>query len=429
MTNESEPQKKRPYRRRPRKRIQDKAIQADARDTSDAASVNEKFTLTVTVNPALDQTVRVPGFQAGRDFFKKDQSVSAGGKGLNVSRTLKSLRQPTLAMGIVGGSVGRHIEELLKKESLPFRLIRTREESRLNTTIINTVNGSTTRLMEEGSPVTEGDIQRFLAEYKGHLKRATCVVLSGRNIHRGKQSLYADMIALARNEKVPCLLDTHGEALREGLKAKPWGIKPNRQEAEEILGRKINTLDKLKEAMNDFHKMGIRVVMISLDKHGAVGSNQESMWYVKAPEVKLVNPIGCGDAFVAGFVAGFVNETSFQESLQMAVTCGTANTLSLTPGLISQDNLVQLADRLQVKSLGAPEKTTGTAEPESAPKEKPAEQRPRPRRRRRSGRSGKPRSQTSEDAASKNQTSDSGEKPSGNDDSQKPEIPATPSEE
>ncbi len=311
----------------------------------------KKYVLTVTLNPAIDKIVSIPNFCLGKDFVQKDASLSPGGKGINVSRALKNLGIPALATGLIGGSTGKFMQRSLTREHIPNDFSHVSFETRISLTINDPAQDLETRILEPGHPVPSKDMQQFNTKFKKLLKRAHCVVLAGRVPLGTTDHLYAKLIAMARKRNVPVFLDTHGPALRAGIKAKPFAIKPNLKEAEAALGMRLNSLPEIKRAVKKFHKYGVQLVIISMAAQGAIVSNAKEMFLVQPPAVKVKSQVGCGDSFVAGCVYGLVRRLPLSSMAAFASAVGTANAMGTTPGAVNRRTVQQLISRIKVKAI------------------------------------------------------------------------------
>src|ERR1700724_2840189 len=133
--------------------------------------------ITVTLNAAIDKALSVPNFRLGRRHRTVEQRTTAGGKGVNIARTLKELGQPVIATGFAGGATGTHIVEQLTEESILNDFVRIREESRTNTSVLDPTTGEQTEINERGPAVTEREVELFRARPSGRSptsSRPTC---------------------------------------------------------------------------------------------------------------------------------------------------------------------------------------------------------------------------------------------------------------
>ncbi len=310
-----------------------------------------KVILTVTLNPAVDVTTLVDGFSSGKSHSACRQVVSAGGKGINVSRVLDHLGVPTLALGIGGGAAGRWIIDLLNVEKIPNDFVRVKGEARANLTVIDVKNDRRTRVLGMGPELNKAEISAFERKYRKRLAQSCAVVLSGRNIYKASNDLYARLIRLAQRAKVPAVLDTSGECLREGMRAGPFMVKPNLEEAREVFECRLETLAQGKRVLRRIHQKGVAVAVLSMGKKGALASNGRRVVYAKPPSVAVRNDVGCGDALLGGFVYAYWRGMDFARAVQWAVAAGTVNAMNIIPGLIRHQDLVQLSRTITVRKI------------------------------------------------------------------------------
>lgn len=313
-----------------------------------------KCILTVTVNPALDVTFSNPQLRMRCSTNPSGLVLSAGGKGVNVARALRALRVSVLAAGVAGGDTGKFFRKFLRKEKIPAEFSGVRESTRLNVTVLGPRSGTCARVIGEGPRLTPQEIRRFEIRYRQWLRRSRWVVLCGRNAVGAPVDWYARLVRLAKEEGVPAAVDTSGAALAAALKAKPFLIKPNLEEAGEIVRCRINSPARIKKAVRYFNGRGVRVVLLSLGERGAVVSDGGNIWHARPPRVRaFCNDVGCGDALLAGFVQAYCAGRKFlPEALRQAVACGTASALNPTPGLIRPSDVSRLRKNTVVRKLG-----------------------------------------------------------------------------
>lgn len=310
-----------------------------------------KFILTVTLNPAVDKTLNVSDFCIGKDFREEEIHVCAGGKGINVSEVLTHLNIPTLTTGFLGGTSGEFIKQQLDDKKIEHNFVKIKGNTRTSHTIINPRNDKITRVLERGPKINRKELNDFIKKYNLLLKSTSLVVLSGRSIPGAPDDVYANLIKKANKLDIPCILDTSGKAFLEGIKQKPYIIKPNISEAEELLNIKLNTSEKLKQAAICFYNMGIKIVTISLGSSGAIVYDGKTFYKAIPPKIKRRSPVGCGDAFIAGLSSALYNRESIQDAILMATACGAANALSVNPGFIKPGSIKQNLEKVKIKII------------------------------------------------------------------------------
>lgn len=100
-------------------------------------------------------------------------------------------------------------------------------------------------------------------------------------------------------------------------------ILPGLDEAEFLLG-----LSEPKEICQRFHELGCKVVVLKLGKEGCLISAGDEIIKVAGYVVhKLVDTVGAGDGFAAGFLAGILSGKSLHECGELANGVGAMATL------------------------------------------------------------------------------------------------------
>ena len=265
---------------------------------------------TVALNPALDKIYFVDGFEAGKMYRVREMIESAGGKGVNVARVAKTLGEDTVAIGFKGGAAGSWIEAQLKKLGVRTRFVEVKGETRTNNNIIDRNRNTETEILEMGPIISSVDMGRFLQIYKETLEYSKGVVLSGGLPQGIPVDYYKTLIEVAKLYKLPIILDASGEALSEGMKAKPYMIKPNLRELENLAKRNLTKTSDILEVCREIISLGIEVVTVSMGKEGAILVSDNKCIRAKAPAVTAINSIGSGDAMVAGLAVGLVEKNA-----------------------------------------------------------------------------------------------------------------------
>ena len=310
-----------------------------------------KYVLTVTLNPSLDRMIALKEFRVGKEFDISQETLSAGGKGLNVSRALKHLGTPTYATGLLAGVTGQIIRKLLDTEGIKDNFSEIDGSTRVNLMIYDQKTHKTTRLLGLGPKVSASQIRIFKAKYQSLLKRSSLVVISGRNAHDAPDNFCAQLITLAHEFAIPAIVDTHSKPLEFAIEAKPFLIKPNLKELEELLGYELKTIEKMVQAIDQLHARGARMVLLSMANEGAILSNGQDMWRAIPPDVTVHNDVGSGDTMVAGFVYGYFKGWPLKNILSFSVAAGTINAMGSIPGAIDRRQVDQILKRVKVHKV------------------------------------------------------------------------------
>ncbi|RNB87177.1 1-phosphofructokinase family hexose kinase [Brevibacillus fluminis] len=295
--------------------------------------------VTVTLNAAIDKTYVLSSFTTGA-LHRPQQVLSlAGGKGINVARVARTLGIEVTATGFIAGYNGKMIAEGCAKQAITPSFCEIAGESRTCMTFLDASSGSVTEVLESGPAVDPEAFASFRAHLGKLAAQARYVVMSGSL----PQGLVADSYKLLIEEikaagAIP-VLDTSGEALARALPAEPFLIKPNRAEAEALLGYPLADLEARRKAVADLMRLGARHVLLSLGEEGALLGGGTFLYELPAlPQGPVVNPVGCGDALLAGVVTGLVRGYTLAEAATLGIACAATNAMSLGAGV------VQIAD-------------------------------------------------------------------------------------
>lgn len=310
--------------------------------------MTSKYILTVTLNPAIDKTVFCNNFQLDSDHRCQDIHFSAGGKGINVSRVLTQLKIPNLATGCVGGTSGDYISKALSQESINHKFCQINNDTRTSLTIIDKELNKTTRLLESGPEVTPEERVRFLELFSILIQDASWVIFSGRSLRGIGDDFYQKLIEICKFHKINSVLDSSGQHFLKGLSSKPTLVKPNIEEAEELIGKKITSKKEIIDACIEIKKRGANYVCLSQGSKGAVLFNGKDLFWGEVPKIKEESPVGCGDAFIAGFIAALHQQKDLESSFRFALSCGSANALNKQPGKIDLKIVDQISKEVKI---------------------------------------------------------------------------------
>jgi 1-phosphofructokinase family hexose kinase len=310
--------------------------------------------ITVTLNAALDRTLTVPNFQLGHRHRASAGLTLAGGKGINVARTLKALDVPVVATGLVGGRTGTRIVEDLTTEAILNDFVRISDESRTSTMVVDPAGGTSTEIYEWGPLVTRDELEMLL-EKIAYLARAADLVVFAGSLPRGVDSgFYAEAIRELARRRVRAVLDAEGEPLRLGVEAEPWLVSPNQREAESLVGQEFHDEEDFLMALDTIAELGARNVLIG---HGAGGfalfreDRRSRHFEANIPPHEPVAPAGAGDAMLAGYVAARMAEQPLDEALRSAVATGAAATLEVGGGRFDPREVSRLLANVTVRAV------------------------------------------------------------------------------
>ena len=287
---------------------------------------------TVTLNPSLDEWMELPSLRVGELNRATGFARYAGGKGINVSRVVRELGGQTVAFAPAGGDDGVILRGLMRDLSIPHEFVSVRGSTRNNYKIRTRNPRALTEINPEGPRVSRQILTILLQRLLTRNPRPHCVALCGSLPPGAPTSIYQQWIRSFRRLRIPAVLDASGKALAHGVAARPWLIKPNRQEAEELLQRRLRRQRQFVRAVQQLLRRGPELVILSLGKDGAMlaSAARGGVWRARPPTVKVDSAVGAGDSLVAGFLVGWLRRQPLLEAFRLAVACGTAS--AMTPG-------------------------------------------------------------------------------------------------
>ena len=261
---------------------------------------------TVTLNPALDKTVVVPGFAL--DTVNRIVSVRTdpGGKGINVSKVIAKLGGASVAMGILAGAAGRAIAAQLEQQGLTCDFcFAGGGETRTNLKVVDPQGRTHTDINEPGPAVGPRVLEELLERLTRRLAAGDIVVQAGAKV----------------------FLDADGSLLAEGIQAAPYLVKPNQDELSRLAGRPLETVDQLRQAGAALLDAGIRKVVVSLGSRGGLYMTREQTILAEGLPVKVGSTVGAGDSVVAALACAEDRGLSLEEAVVLSTAAGAANVM------------------------------------------------------------------------------------------------------
>ena len=177
------------------------------------------------------------------------------------------------------------------------------------------------------------------------------VTISGSVPKGTPEGFYSRLISYAKEKGKQVLLDTSGKLLIDGAATHPTLIKPNTDEIGQLLGREATSQQELIDATLALHRSGIPIVVISLGKEGALIACEEGVFQGIAPDIPVVNTVGCGDSMVAGFAVGLSRGYPIQETIRLAMAIYTAHARTLETGFFRKEDLETRLTQVSVESI------------------------------------------------------------------------------
>ncbi len=296
---------------------------------------------TVTLNPTLDITYELEEIRFGEPVKATRVINTPGGKGINVSRALRSMGVDSVAMGILGGYRGEEVLDLLQKEGIILQVVKMKNETRTNIIILGKEDGRELSIRSAGPRVEEEESDLLTGMILEKAQAPEALVLSGSLPMGVDDGIYFNIIVGAKKRGIPVILDSDDEPMRMGIEAGPYLIKPNRVELEKLAGSALTSDDDIIAFGRELVKKGISVVVGSLGSQGAIMVTADGAWKGMVPVISCEDTVGAGDSTVAGLVMGMTRGEPVEAMLRRGLACGLSAVMNPGPDLCSAETYVQ----------------------------------------------------------------------------------------
>lgn len=280
------------------------------------------------MNPAVDKTIKISEFKIGEVNRVDCLRVDAGGKGINVSKTIKELKGSSIALGFVGGKSGEVIKAYLNQVEIKNDLINIKGETRTNSKIIDTINNTHTDINEIGPEIRKEDIDLIKEKIGYYTKEGTIIVLSGSIPMGVSETIYRDIIEEANKLKAKVILDADGPLFVEAIKAGPYIVKPNIHELERAFDRKLDNEESIIEVSKSLLGYGIKYVVVSLGGEGSIVVSEDGIIKAKGLKVEVKSTVGAGDSMVGALAIAIERGYTMEDALKLAAATSTASVMS-----------------------------------------------------------------------------------------------------
>lgn len=309
--------------------------------------------LTVTANAAIDKRYVIDGLETGEVNRVKSVEMSAGGKGLNVARTAAIAGEKVTATGFLGGHSGEFVQERTRREGIRDEFVWCQGETRTCINVWDEKAHRQTEMLEPGFTATETNQDSLVKKFSELVPDADVAAISGSMPAGCTSELYRRLLDAGRAAGKKVILDTSGKTLMEGIHFRPFMIKPNIDEIQQLVGRKLDPEKKeeLFAAADELHALGIPTVVISLGASGSVMSCSDGVYQAAVPKVDAVNTVGCGDSMIGGFTVGISRGLTMPDCLKLASAISAASAMTDRTGFFRMEDMESIRDKVKITKL------------------------------------------------------------------------------
>jgi 1-phosphofructokinase family hexose kinase len=318
---------------------------------------------TVSLNPAIDQTARVPDFTAGAVNRVEWQQSDAGGKGVNVASFLADAGLRVVVTGILGEANKDPFVHLFEDKGIEDRFVRVAGSTRVNVKIVDEIQDRVTDINFPGLQVDEDDLRALFSTIESLAADTEWFVLSGSVPAGLPTNVYAQLVSRLKELGKIVVLDASGPAFAEAVPAGPDVIKPNIDELEELVGRRLDTEDAIVDAGRVLvagagggkggSSGGIALVAVSMGPRGALFMTRDEVVHAKPPAIHVKSTVGAGDAMVAGIVAGALRGLDLAGRARLATAFSLGALSEIGPRLPPPATIEAFAEKVSIRRITA----------------------------------------------------------------------------
>ncbi len=305
----------------------------------------------VCLNPCIDRMIVIDSLVRGGLNRILSSRNDPAGKGYNVARAASRLGLRCAASGFLFDENGDVIADALAADGVEDHCLRLPGRVRVNLKIYEKNAAIVTELNERGEAIGPEAFSALTDALETLAHSSEYMVFSGSAAPGLPTDVYEKLIRLAQSAGCKAVLDADGPLLAQGLKARPFMIKPNRYELELLAGRELGSLQEIRHFCDGLLADGIRVVAVSLGAEGAMIVSEGKAYYAPATDVPVKSTVGAGDSMVAGMLLGLSNHAPADEVLRLGTACAATSVSREGTGLSDAGRLREMAERTTVRPL------------------------------------------------------------------------------
>jgi len=312
--------------------------------------------VTVTLNPAIDETITLDALVPGHVNRANNVTHHAGGKGINVASCLADWGNPNLAItGFLGAENASIFEALCAEKTIADAMLRIPGATRTNIKLVH--DGDTTDINVPGLAPEPEDLQTLAAALQDLAREAAILLLAGSLPPGVPENFYANTIADLKPSGARIILDTRGAPLAAALRGDvmPYCIKPNRAELEEYFGASLPTQPDIIAAAKTLRAQNIALVVVSMGAEGALFIG-DTILHAKLPAIRAASTVGAGDAMVAGLIAALAGNADAETTARLATAFAAGKLSCPGPNLPPHETINELAASVEITILEEPKK-------------------------------------------------------------------------
>jgi 1-phosphofructokinase len=306
--------------------------------------------VTITLNPALDLTGSVNELNVGSVSLVQQSNLHAAGKGVNVAKVLIDLGADVTVTGFLGKDNPELFHQLFNDIGVKNEFVEVQGATRINVKLVE-ASGNVSDINFPGVQVTADEIARFEETLFRLAETHDYFVLAGSLPGGVTAEQCAAWIKALHQQGKKVLFDSSKAALKSGIEAHPWLIKPNDEELGDFVGEHLETPEQCQAAAQTLSDKGIENIVVSMGADGVMWLNQGEWLRAQPPRMNVVSTVGAGDTLVAGLCWGHMQLMPKNDLLRFATALSALAVSQVGVGLTSQEELENIKQQTEVSEL------------------------------------------------------------------------------
>ena len=302
-------------------------------------------------NSSVDKAMVADELVPGAVVRVRDVRATPGGKGAHVAQAVAALGEPVCLVGLVDGAHRALFDDTLRGRGVTFDPVPSPAAVRACLAIHDRDGTRVTEILEPGPETDEATREALRRRFLARAARSPVAVLSGSLPPGFASDTYAQLVAALGDSAARVLVDASGEALAAAVAARPFLVKPNREEAEALTGRAIEGPAAAVKAARAIRERGPAVVLLSIGAAGAVAVADGAAAHAWVGVDEVRNAVGSGDCLLGGTAVGLARGLPLEEVLRLGVACGAANAMGGETGFFTRADVEALLPKVELTRL------------------------------------------------------------------------------
>ena len=299
-------------------------------------------------NTSVDKTLELDVLQPGAVHRVRGVQSWPGGKGLHVALTVAALGEPVHLVGLIDAAHRCEFESALRARGVAFTGADAKGALRTCLALRDQQGARITEILEPGPHVDADTREELCTRFLALARESAVAVLSGSTPPGFHEGAYGELVASLRDTGIPCLVDASGGLLRRAVEARPFLVKPNREEAAALSGQPVDGTSAAVRVARALAAGGVAMPIVSLGAAGAVAVSEGRAVHASVSVPGARHPVGSGDCLLGGVAVALARKEGLEDVLRLGVACGAANTLSAETGWVRREDVDALRLRVAI---------------------------------------------------------------------------------